>query len=40
MLVDESVETDDAEHERLVVKAAADAVPETGHVDGSGAAKP
>jgi uncharacterized protein len=31
MLVDESVETDDAEHERLVAKAAAGGVPETGH---------
>jgi uncharacterized protein len=31
MLVDESVETDDAEHQRLVAKAAADAVTETGH---------
>jgi uncharacterized protein YbaR (Trm112 family) len=30
MLVDESVEADDAEHERLVAKAAG-GVPETGH---------
>jgi uncharacterized protein len=31
MLVDESVEADEAEHGRLVAKAAADGVPETGH---------
>ena len=44
MLVDESVETDDAEHERLVAKAAAEGVPETGHGprgdDPGGAAAP
>jgi uncharacterized protein YbaR (Trm112 family) len=40
MLVDESVETDDTEHERLFAKAAADGVPETGHGDGSGAVTP
>ena len=44
MLVDESVEPDDAEHERLVAKAAAGGVPETGHGprsdDTGGAAAP
>jgi uncharacterized protein YbaR (Trm112 family) len=44
MLVDESVEADDAEHERLVAKAAAGGVPETGHGprgdDPGGAAAP
>lgn len=44
MLVDESVEPDAAEHERLVAKAAAGGVPETGHGprgdDTGGAAAP
>ncbi|HXQ18228.1 MAG TPA: Trm112 family protein [Acidimicrobiales bacterium] len=31
MLVDEAIETDGAEHERLVAKAASGGVPETGH---------
>jgi len=42
MLVDESVEADDAEHQRLVAKAAAGGVAETGlgppHDDAGGAA--
>ncbi len=37
LLVDEATDVNDAEHERLVAKAAADGVPETGSA-GSGAA--
>jgi uncharacterized protein YbaR (Trm112 family) len=44
MLVDESLDTDDAEHERLVAKSTAGGVPETGHGprgdDSGGAAAP
>jgi len=36
MLIDESTDVGDAEHERLIAKAAAGHVPETGHVPSRG----
>jgi uncharacterized protein YbaR (Trm112 family) len=37
LLVDEATDVDDAEHERLVAKAATDGVPETGSAGSGGA---
>jgi len=36
LLVDEATDVDDAEHERLMAKAAADGVPETGSAGSGG----